>query len=89
MRNAAICLVLAVLAAAAAEEGKEKKNPFQGTFQSNEEALKAMREREPSAPRAGAEAPDFELERLAGKGKVSLSDFRGKAPVLLLFGSYT
>jgi tetratricopeptide (TPR) repeat protein len=34
-------------------------------------------------------APDFELADVATKKKVRLSDFRGKTPVVLVFGSYT
>jgi len=39
--------------------------------------------------RVGDVAPDFELDRLDGKGKVKLSSFQGKQPVALIFGSYT
>lgn len=38
---------------------------------------------------AGDEAPDFSLETYDKKSRVQLSDFRGKKPVLLVFGSYT
>jgi len=40
-------------------------------------------------PAIHAAAPDFELADAAGKKRVRLSDFRGKAPVVLVFGSYT
>ena len=39
--------------------------------------------------KVGDPAPDFELKRLDGKGKVKLSRFRDKRPVVLIFGSYT
>lgn len=61
------------------------------------EAYTAMRdarvERERHAPRVGAPAPDFRVERLAADGTRSgeyfqLSQTRGK-PVALIFGSYT
>ena len=41
--------------------------------------------------KVGDPAPDFELKRLAsGEGEmVKLSSFRGKQPVVLIFGSYT
>ena len=39
--------------------------------------------------KVGDEAPDFELRRLDGKGKVKLSSFKDKKPVALVFGSYT
>jgi hypothetical protein len=34
-------------------------------------------------------APDFQLPTLDGKSTVTLSSFRGRKPVVLLFGSYT
>jgi hypothetical protein len=41
-------------------------------------------------PKAGDDAPDFELPLLGVKGKtVKLSSFRGDKPVALIFGSYT
>jgi hypothetical protein len=42
-----------------------------------------------SGPPVGEEAPDFELRTLEGDRVVKLSDFRGKKPVVLVFGSYT
>jgi hypothetical protein len=39
--------------------------------------------------RVGDPAPDFTLITRDGKSKVALSDYRGKKPVVLLFGSYT
>lgn len=41
------------------------------------------------APKAGDFAPDFSLSDVTGKMSVRLSDFRGKKPVALVFGSYT
>lgn len=41
------------------------------------------------APKAGDPAPDFELCHYTGRSSVRLSDFRGKKPVALIFGSYT
>jgi hypothetical protein len=37
----------------------------------------------------GDTAPDFSLPLGDGSGTVRLSDFRGKKPVVLVFGSYT
>ena len=34
-------------------------------------------------------APDFRLKTIDGEQTVSLSDFRGKKPVVLVFGSFT
>lgn len=37
----------------------------------------------------GDEAPDFTLETYDKKARVRLSSFKGKKPVVLVFGSYT
>jgi hypothetical protein len=37
----------------------------------------------------GDEAPDFTLKTVDGAKEVQLSSFRGKQPVVLVFGSYT
>ena len=37
----------------------------------------------------GDEAPDFDLQTVDKTARVKLSDFRGKKPVVLVFGSYT
>jgi hypothetical protein len=39
--------------------------------------------------RPGDPAPDFSLEPRGGGAAVTLSSFRGKSPVALIFGSYT
>lgn len=58
-----------------------------------EEMIKLMnkrrQEQEKGGPDVGQVAPDFTLTTLDGKGTVKLSDFRGKKPVVLVFGSYT
>ena len=41
------------------------------------------------APKEGDMAPDFTLSDITGTNEVMLSDFRGKNPVALIFGSYT
>lgn len=41
------------------------------------------------APRVGQLAPDFRLKSLDGQSETRLSQFRGKKPVVLFFGSYT
>lgn len=40
-------------------------------------------------PKPGEPAPDFELDRHDGSGRVRLSSFRGDRPVVLIFGSIT
>ena len=42
-----------------------------------------------NAPGAGDMAPDFTLHDIEGKDSVTLSSFRGKKPVALVFGSFT
>ena len=37
----------------------------------------------------GDRAPDFTLSKHDGKGRVTLSSYRGRRPVVLVFGSYT
>jgi hypothetical protein len=39
--------------------------------------------------RPGDTAPDFDLETLDKSARVRLSSFRGRQPVVLIFGSYT
>ena len=60
------------------------------------ERIKSMRDSRawhkqynPLAPKEGDEAPDFELSDVNGENPVRLSDFRGKKPVALVFGSFT
>ncbi len=43
----------------------------------------------PNVPKVGEMPPDFELTDVNGVSSVRLSDFRGKKPVVLLFGSFT
>jgi len=56
---------------------------FRRSLMSGQKALDAK------APRAGDIAPDFTLFDIDGKKSVTLSDFRGKKPVALVFGSFT
>jgi len=44
---------------------------------------------DPMAPKKGDAAPDFDLIDAEGQGRVGLSDFQGKKPVALVFGSFT
>ena len=39
--------------------------------------------------KVGDVAPDFTLSLVKGKGEVTLSSFRDKKPVVLIFASYT
>lgn len=42
-----------------------------------------------NAPQTGDEAPDFELKDVNGENSVRLSDYQGRKPVALIFGSFT
>ena len=42
-----------------------------------------------AGPKLNDEAPGFRLATFDGKTKVSLADYRGKKPVVLVFGSFT
>ena len=52
-------------------------------------ALEAVLARDEMGPCVGEIAPDFDLKRLGSDGRVRLSNFRGRRPVALAFGSYT
>lgn len=53
-------------------------------------AARAWQERHDArAPKPGDVAPDFELRDVNGENPVRLSDFRGRKPVALIFGSFT
>lgn len=41
------------------------------------------------APKVGDLAPDFELVDVSGENRIRLSDFKGRKPVALIFGSFT
>ncbi len=53
------------------------------------EAKAWQRQYDPLAPKVGDVAPDFELRDSNGESPVRLSDFKGKKPVGLIFGSFT
>ncbi len=46
-------------------------------------------QRRDTAPKPGADAPDFKLKTMDGRKTVKLSSFEGKKPVVLVFGSIT
>jgi hypothetical protein len=53
------------------------------------EELEWQLSQDPMSPKVGDLAPDFELQDPEGVAQIRLSDFRGKRPVALVFGSYT
>lgn len=52
-------------------------------------ALTATTARDETGPKEGEIPPDFNLKLMGSEEKVSLSSFKGKRPVALVFGSYT
>ena len=56
---------------------------------SNRPPFKGSRDRQPDRLEEGDVAPDFTLKSPDGKRQVTLSDYRDKKPVALVFGSYT
>ncbi len=64
-----------------------------GPEAAHERARVGQLEREAVAKEGGPQintlAPDFELPEVGEKRQVRLSDFRGKTPVVLVFGSYS
>ena len=58
--------------------------------QQRSEAFEVGAERgEDRAPDQGEHAPDFTLKSIDGRTQVTLSAFRDKQPVVLIFGSWT
>jgi hypothetical protein len=52
-------------------------------------ALAGVVARDEMGPGVGQEPPDFFLKRMGSDEKVRLSNFKGKRPVALVYGSYT
>ena len=71
----AAMLVVLTIASLAEAQGKRKPRRKGG--------------RDPDLLKVGDVAPDSKLKTLDGKETVSLSSFKGKRPVALVFGSYT
>lgn len=59
------------------------------TIHNRQEASAWQKRYDAQAPRVGDLAPDFELRDSKGENPVRLSDFRGKQPAVLVFGSFT
>jgi peroxiredoxin len=59
------------------------------TIKNRTDATRWQKKYDAQAPKVGDLAPDFELLDTQGKHSIRLSQFRGKKPVALIFGSYT
>ena len=66
--------------------GRNRQDPKQ---RQRGERQRRSRPTEAGAPQVGDMAPTFKLKSLDGKSVTDLGSFKGKKPVVLLFGSYT
>lgn len=83
-------LVLFIGSSALAQQPRRRQAPDRSSMRRGEQAQQRGRSmRTPDRLREGDIAPDFTLKSPDGKQTVTLSDFRGKRPVALVFGSYT
>lgn len=90
MRRWLVLLTLLAAVCVSADEGKQKTDPYAGkTVKDRRDGMGLIRARAGNVPKVGEQAPDFELSTLDGKRKIKLSSYRGKKPVVLVFGSYT
>lgn len=65
-------------------------DPFAGRTVANQAHGRAMMDaRGRKVPKVGQRAPEFSLLTGDGKRTIRLADYRGKKPVVLLFGSLT
>jgi peroxiredoxin len=67
----------------------ELVNEAKTTFQYRQKYSTLQKKLDRKAPKAGDMAPDFTLFNVTGTESVTLSDFRRKKPVVLVFGSFT
>lgn len=89
-------LVLAGFVSVAAQDTprdgtpRKDKDPYAGkTVRDGRDGMALLRHRERRVPKVGQLAPDFALKTPDGKRTIRLSSFRGKRPVVLVFGSLT
>lgn len=61
----------------------------EGDHSGRRRGMRDRMSRDDGAPKVGEEAPDFTLKSMDGKSETTLSDYNGKRPVMLFFGSYT
>ena len=59
------------------------------TIQNRQQATAWQKRHNKLAPQVGDPAPDFMLSDIRGENTIRLSDFQGKKPVALIFGSFT
>jgi hypothetical protein len=90
-RSQAIALVAAsVVVSLAAAQSTESRSREQSGSRPGEVITPPERRARPAdSLKVGDPAPDFTLPDLSGKKQVTLSQFQGQKPVVLVFGSYT
>ncbi len=81
MTSPALILALGSAELLAQEDGDGSGRRRQG--------MRGRMMRDDDAPKVGDVAPVFTIKSLDGKSETDLASFKGKKPVLLLFGSYT
>lgn len=81
--TAGVIALSGAMVIAHAEE--RKRPPRKGPFNTRP----ARGERSRDKLKVGDKAPDFTLPDITGKKKITLSGFRGKKPVVLVFASCT
>jgi peroxiredoxin len=59
------------------------------TIQNRQQATAWQKRHNALAPKVGDPSPDFTLSDIRGENIIRLSDFQGKKPVALIFGSFT
>ena len=59
------------------------------TIKNKQDATVWQKKYDALAPKIGEPAPDFKLLDLKGENPISLSEFQGIMPVVLIFGSFT
>ena len=62
---------------------------MKATIKNRKEATSWQIKHDKQAPKEGDLAPDFEIYDVSGTQAIRLSDFQGKKPVALVFGSFT
>ena len=62
---------------------------IKGMFKYRKSGKEWQLKHDATAPKVGDMAIDFELRDVDGENPVRLSDFKGKKPVVLIFGSFT
>ena len=81
-RTAAMAVWVVAVAALCGTAVAQQKDDIQ-------KMIKEHKDRKDLAPELGAEAPNFKLKMLNSEQEVELASFKGKKPVVLVFGSYT